>query len=188
MERVVFLDRDGTINVDHGYVHRVADWEFHLGAPEALRDLQSAGYQLIVVTNQSGVGQGLYPESAVHELHQHMEAELEKAGVKLTAVLYCPHARDAGCSCRKPKPGMVEAAEKLVGGIAYRDSWMVGDKVADILCGQNHGMRTALLRSQYWQQSELPFQPHVVADSLAEAAHVIVAHSHATSLAHGKNS
>ena len=173
-KKVVFLDRDGTINVDSGFVCQWEDWEWIAGAREGMKRLQEAGFLLAVVTNQTGIGHGLYTEEDMQKVHKHMEGELVREGIKLAAVFYCPHRRDGGCGCRKPATGMIEQAERLLGPIDYEQSWMIGDKVADVEMGKRKGMRTALIRSHYWQEDDIDKQPDIVVDSLLEAAERIV--------------
>jgi len=163
--RVVFLDRDGTINVDHGYVSEVARWEFTGRAQEALRALRDRGFLLAVVSNQAGVSDGRFSEDDVRRLHAHMEDRLAQDGVTLDAVVFCPHGR-SGCGCRKPATGMARMVEDIVGPIDYRKSWVIGDKESDIGFGTNLGARTALIRSRYWEPETLRVPPGVIVDSL----------------------
>ena len=113
MNKAVFLDRDGTINVDKNYLYRVEDFEFLPGVIEGLKAFQKAGYLLIVITNQSGIARGYYSERDYEILTDYMRNELQKKGVFLTDVLYCPHHPDGiipkyriNCECRKPKLGL----------------------------------------------------------------------------------
>lgn len=175
--KVIFLDRDGTINVDKGYVHRQQDWEWIPGAVVALKQLAGAGFRLVVVSNQSGIGHGLYAESDVRVLHTYMEKSLAQHGVVLDAIAYCPHRREAGCSCRKPRTGLAHEIEQVIGPIDYAASWTVGDKVADICFGQALGTRTALIHSRYWNEVGLVKKPDAIVDSLLEAATIIREHS-----------
>lgn len=171
--KVIFLDRDGTINVDHGYVHRISDWEFTNRATESLRVLQAHSYSLVVVTNQAGIADGRYSEADLESLHAHMENLLRISGVTLESVVYCPHHRNANCECRKPKTGMARMAEAVIGAIDYPQSWMVGDKESDILFGKNIGARTALIKSAYWQPESLATHPDLIVGSLFEYATAI---------------
>ena len=161
--KVCFLDRDGTINIDHGWVSTVDRWEWAPGALEALQMIQNAGYALIIVTNQSGIAMGYYTEEEVETLHQFMVREAAKADVYFFAVLHCPHARDAGCDCRKPAVGMARGIEKIL-DIDYAESWMIGDKPTDVKFGNTLGMKTALIRSDYWES--LDCEPTIVVDNL----------------------
>ena len=143
----VFLDRDGVINVDHGYVSTWEQFEFLPGVPEALRELQDAGYLLIVVSNQSGIGRGYYSEADVASLNQAIAQHLESTvGVTLSGFYHCPHHPTEAegefrrqCDCRKPAPGMIRRAV-LDHGIDVKTSLLVGDKDSDIEAGRAAGV------------------------------------------------
>jgi D-glycero-D-manno-heptose 1,7-bisphosphate phosphatase len=134
----VFLDRDGVLMADYGYVGSVDRAELLPGAGEAVRRIRALGFAAVVVTNQSGVARGHYSENDVADLHRWMRAELAKSGAFLDAVYYCPHHPRQGqppylcdCDCRKPKPGMIlRAAEEL--GLDLAHSIMVGDQTRDL--------------------------------------------------------
>ena len=147
LKRAVFLDRDGVINVDHGYVSSWDQFEFLPGVPAALWQLQSAGYVLVVVSNQSGIGRGLYSEADLaalnHRLHRYL---LDKRGVEIAQFYHCPHHPTEAlpqwrqtCHCRKPAPGMIEQACAEL-HIDPSNSLMVGDKVSDMEAGQAAGV------------------------------------------------
>lgn len=174
-KKVIFLDRDGTINVDHGYVNEAAQWEWVEGAIDACKQLQDAGYTLAIVTNQSGIAQGLYSEEDMHALHRYMLDEFERHGVYIAVVAFCPHDRNQDdCDCRKPKSGMAKQVEAVIGDIDYANSWIIGDKEADVGFGKNAGTHTALIQSKYWTESELSLKPDIIVPSLKEAAEHIV--------------
>lgn len=174
-KKVIFLDRDGTINVDSGFVHSIDAWEWTDGALDALERLQKAGYILAVVTNQSGIAHGMYEERDMHALHEYMNTELEKRGIHIDVVAFCPHGRDENiCDCRKPDIGMARQVEEKVGEIDYGNSWTIGDKEADIAFGKKAGTKTALIRSQYWTDGQLVQKPDLIVDSLKEATGHIV--------------
>lgn len=158
--RAIFLDRDGTINVEKDYLHRVEDFEFIPGAPEAIRRLKAAGYLVIVVTNQSGVARGYYDEPAVAALHGHIQALLESYGTGIDAFYLCPHHPTEGvgayridCDCRKGAPGMLQQAAREH-GIDLAESFMIGDKLADIEAGNAAGCRAILVRTGYGTKDE----------------------------------
>lgn len=169
--KAVFLDRDGVINVDHGFISTRSEWEWAPGALEGLKLFQDAGYALMVVTNQTGIGLGYYNEEDVRLLHQYMREEAAKHDIEFTAVAYCPHKRDAGCNCRKPAIGMAISIEKAVReNIDYPQSWTVGDKLTDMEFGHRLGMKTALVPSRYWNKGDSMKHVTVVVDDLAHAA------------------
>ncbi|MDD5110303.1 MAG: HAD family hydrolase [Patescibacteria group bacterium] len=176
MQPVIFLDRDGVINVDHGYVHRVEDWEFTPQAVEALQMLQQYGFALAIATNQSGIGHHRYPAADMHAVNRHMVNLLAPHGITIAAIAFCPHRRDGDCTCRKPKTGMTEQIERQLGPIDYPRSWSVGDKLADIEFGRALGTHRALIRSRYWQESDLKEKPDCIVNSLFEAAKIITQH------------
>jgi D-glycero-D-manno-heptose 1,7-bisphosphate phosphatase len=149
--KAAFLDRDGVINVDHGYVHKVEDFVFIPGVFEALRRLQAAEYLLIVVTNQSGIARGYFTQAQFHTLTAWMTAQLAAEGITLTAVYHCPHLPDApieayrrNCNCRKPAPGMIQAAcrDWIIDPAA---SVLFGDHLRDIQAGQDAGLSHCIL-------------------------------------------
>jgi D-glycero-D-manno-heptose 1,7-bisphosphate phosphatase len=178
--RAVFLDRDGTINVDRGYVYNREQFEWIPGAIEAIRRLKEAGALVVVVTNQGGIGHGLYTEADVRILHRFMSAELLRAGTGIDAYYYCPFHPDAivetyrtNDDCRKPKPGMIRrAASELMIDVA--SSWLVGDKVSDIEAGRRAGARTVLVRTGYGADAEPFAHADLVADDLPGAVELIL--------------
>ena len=138
-KKALFLDRDGVINEDAGYVYRREDFVFKDGIFAALRGFAKAGYALVVVTNQSGIGRGYYTLEQFDELCRFMLGEFEKEGVKIEKIYFCPHAPEADCLCRKPKPGMLlKAASEL--NIDLARSIMIGDKDSDVQAGQSAGV------------------------------------------------
>lgn len=136
-----FLDRDGVINVDTGYVGNVADFRFIDDVKPALARLAAAGYLLVVVTNQSGIARGYYSEADFEAVTAHMRAELAAAGAPVVCVLHCPHLpedqqpADQQCHCRKPKPGMILTAAAAL-DIDLGNSVMIGDKPSDMIAGR----------------------------------------------------
>lgn len=149
--RAAFIDRDGVINADHGYVHRAEHFELLSGVTAALRRLKESGFLLIVVTNQSGIARGLYTEADYAALTQHLRDLLATEGVTLDAAYHCPHLPDATvaayrvhCDCRKPAPGMILRAIAEF-GIDPQRSMLVGDKPSDIQAGRAAGVRWCCL-------------------------------------------
>lgn len=155
--KVVFLDRDGTMNVEVNYLYRKEDLKLIDGTAEAVRLLNEAGYKVIVVTNQAGVARGYYTEEDVKILHNYMNELLEKEGAHVDAFYYCPHHPEHGigiykrkCHCRKPDTGMFEAAERdTPEGIDKAHSYMIGDKRLDAKAGKNFGIKGILVGTGY---------------------------------------
>ena len=131
MNRAVFFDRDGVINIDTGYVGTIEDFTFVEEIIPAMRHAQQLGYLLIIVTNQSGIGRGYYTEDDFQKLTQWMKNELAQQGVIIDAVFHCPHTDSDQCDCRKPKPGLfLQAIDKF--DVDCDNSWMIGDSERDI--------------------------------------------------------
>lgn len=150
MKSVIFLDRDGVLNVDINYLHRKEDLVWIEGVVEGLRYAASLGYEFIVVTNQSGVARGIYTEDDVKALHRHMQAYLETQGVSMLDFYYCPHHIEAeipayavDCECRKPKPGLLLKAMKEHDVDPSR-SIMIGDHLRDVEAGVHAGVKSFL--------------------------------------------
>ncbi len=156
MVKAVFLDRDGTLNEEVNYLHRPEDLRMLPGTAEALRMLRGAGFRLIIVTNQAGVGRGYYTEEELMSFQRYFDRVLERDGVSIDGFYYCPHHPEHGigayrkvCRCRKPGTGMLEQAEKDLGGIDRARSWMIGDKESDTLAGKRFGLRAVLVGTGY---------------------------------------
>ena len=168
--RAVFLDRDGTLNVEKHYLYKEEDWEWIPGVPEALARLARAGWRLAVVSNQSGIARGYYSAGDVDRLHDFVNRDLaSRADARIDLFLYCPHDPSSTCDCRKPAPGLLrEAARRL--GVDLAESWMIGDKEIDIAAGRAAGCRCVLVRTGYGRSSESALPPGVpAADDLAAA-------------------
>jgi histidinol-phosphate phosphatase family protein len=184
----VFLDKDGTLVENVPYNVDPERLRFTRGAPAALQRLQRAGYALVVVSNQSGVARGLFDAAALDALLAALKQRLrDEAGVELTDVLVCPHAPDAGCACRKPSPGLIEAAARKH-ALDLGRSWMVGDILDDVEAGRRAGCRTVLIEpggETLWRRSPWRIPHHRCAD-LSQAAQHVLAHdaSAATAVTH----
>ncbi len=153
MRKAVLLDRDGTINLDHGYLHRVELLEFLPGVIDSLRSLQHAGYLLIIITNQSGIGRGYFTQSQYKEFNDALCDALNAEGIQIAATYMCPHAPEQQCSCRKPNPTMaLRAIEEFE--IDTKASYMFGDKPSDVECGEAAGLTSRLITDtkglEYW--------------------------------------
>lgn len=179
-KKAIFLDRDGTINIDHGYVHQIDDFQFIEGVGKALKTLQDKGYLLVLVTNQSGIARGYFSEAQFHQLTEWMDWSLdEDYGVVLDGIYYCPHHPEGqgefreDCDCRKPKAGMfLQAIQDL--NIDPVQSIMVGDKLEDLLAAENAGVKTKILvRTGKTVTEEAITKADKVIDSLADLPKLI---------------
>ena len=175
----MFLDRDGTLARDVGYLSDPAALELLPGLAEALRDLRAGGFALVVVSNQSGVARGFFSLARAHEIMGRLRRELRGLGVELDGVYFCPHLPEQGCGCRKPGAALLlRAAEDL--NLSLRHSVMVGDKRLDVEAAHRAGSAGVLVRTGYGRQEEARAAtegppPDAVCDDLGEAAKWILA-------------
>jgi D-glycero-D-manno-heptose 1,7-bisphosphate phosphatase len=184
--RAVFIDRDGTISEEVGYVNHVSRYRVFPFAARAVRALNEAGLLAVLVTNQAGVARGYFKEELIGEVHGLLAAELGRGGARLDAVYYCPHHPSVGeppyrfdCDCRKPRPGLLlRAAREL--DLDLSRCWMVGDRYSDTELARNAGARSALVLTGYGrgelehQSHAWPHKPDLVAENLLEAVKKIV--------------
>ena len=170
----VFLDRDGTICEEVGYLNHISRFRMFPFAAAALRRLNDSGYAVIVVSNQSGVARGYFPESLVQQVNEAMIQQLSEAGARVDAVYYCPHASSDNCDCRKPRTGMLERAVREH-CINLRSSFVVGDRYGDIQLAHNAKACGILVRSGYgegelaWHAAQWPSPPDFLANDLTQA-------------------
>lgn len=170
--RAFFLDRDGVLNEDRGYISRLEDFVMIPGAAQAVAELSRDGWLVVVFTNQSGVARGMLSAERLEEIHAKLRSEIAKAGGELTAIYACPHGPDSDCDCRKPRDGMLRraAAEH---NIDLTASIAVGDSSRDIAAGHAAGCRTILVLSgqtRAYNAATFPEpKPHFVCANLSEA-------------------
>lgn len=176
VSRVIFLDRDGTLNPDPGYIASVKDYHFFDGALGALSRLSREGWAFVIVTNQSGVDRGIIGEDELEEIHAQIAKRFREEGIRLLGIYCCPHLPEAECECRKPKTSLYrQACEDLELGLD--GSVVVGDSVADMEAGRALGLKTVLVRTGQGRSSEEEvcrrgLATHVV-DDLAACARLI---------------
>jgi D-glycero-D-manno-heptose 1,7-bisphosphate phosphatase len=182
LKKIVFIDRDGTINRDSAdYIRSRSEFDFIPGSIEAIRNLTANGYTSIVITNQSALARKFISREELDAMHAMMCRAVACGGGKITDVFFCPHMPDEGCKCRKPAPGLIYQAKKKY-NIELADSIMVGDHVKDIACGRNAGCgMTVLVKSGLDPdvEKELKIKPistDYVAGNLFEAAEWIIDH------------
>jgi D-glycero-D-manno-heptose 1,7-bisphosphate phosphatase len=174
LRRAVFLDRDGTISEEMGYVNHVDRLQIFPFAAAAIRQLNQAEIPVIVITNQSGIARDIFPESLVHQVHKKMISQLAAGGAWIDAIYFCPHKTEDACECRKPNPGMLERAAREH-GLDLAHSWVVGDRYADLEMAHAVGARGILVMTGYGRgeyelhREKWPRQPDVLAENLSDA-------------------
>ncbi len=186
----VFLDRDGTINEQMGYINHISRFVLLPGVAGAIRRLNSLQVPVVVVTNQSGLARGYFPQSLLEAVHEAMQRQLQAEGAHVDGIYVCPHHPEAkearyraNCTCRKPKTGLLEQAAREL-SLDLPRSYMVGDRWSDLRCGAAAGMATVLVRTGYGRGEELyigpqeTVQPDFVADDLAIAVRWICTRLH----------
>jgi D-glycero-D-manno-heptose 1,7-bisphosphate phosphatase len=170
--KAVFIDRDGTLVEEVNFLHRVEDLQYFPYTDEAVRLLKENGFLVVIVTNQSGVGRGIYSEDDMHAVHAQIQTDLTE---KLDAIYFCPHLPTENCACRKPRLGMIESALADL-PIDLENSWMIGDKNLDVELGLNAGIKPILVLTGYGKKHlpELERPPFAVAENLLEAVNIIL--------------
>jgi D-glycero-D-manno-heptose 1,7-bisphosphate phosphatase len=170
----VLLDRDGTIIQERSYLTDPRQIEFIPGAVQGLRRLSELGLRLVVVTNQSAVGRGYLERAGLNKIHQQLRLLLQAEGVRLDGIYFCPHTPDDDCSCRKPRPGLIERASKEL-FFDPKASFVIGDKACDIEMGRNIGATTLLVRTGYGAQVAIDgtVSPEYIVNDLWDATRVI---------------
>ncbi|WP_159455454.1 D-glycero-alpha-D-manno-heptose-1,7-bisphosphate 7-phosphatase [Pseudobacteriovorax antillogorgiicola] len=173
----IFLDRDGVLIEDFGYVHRIEDVKLFPDVAEGLKALRAEGFRLLVVTNQSGVARGYFEIDAVHRCHDEIDRQLQAHDVTIDSYFICPHHPKGNtapwnvtCSCRKPKPGLLEQANKEFGTVMDK-SFIIGDKASDIECGRAAGIRGIQIDRGQYPKDEKAFG---LVTSFAEAVEIIL--------------
>jgi D-glycero-D-manno-heptose 1,7-bisphosphate phosphatase len=171
-QKAVFIDRDGTLIEEVNFLHRVEELQFFSFTDEAIRLLKENGFLVVMVTNQSGIGRGIYTEDEMHAIHARIQTDLTE---KLDAIYFCPHLPNDGCLCRKPGLGMIEAALADL-PIDMENSWMIGDKNLDVELGLNAGIKPIMVMTGYGKKHfpKLKRPPFAVAENLLEAVKIIV--------------
>ena len=168
LKDAVFLDRDGTINEDAGYIRRASELRLIDGAAAAIRALNEQAIPVVIVSNQSGIGRGYFTRDDLDAINSHLVALLKQSGASIDAIYFCPHLPDLGCSCRKPATALVERATKKLG---VNCSYMVGDKGTDIALARRAGARAVLVKTGHGAEelARLAEEPDFIAEDLAGA-------------------
>jgi D-glycero-D-manno-heptose 1,7-bisphosphate phosphatase len=193
LKPAIFMDRDGTLSHEVGYVNHPSRFRLLPWTVDAVRLINQSGWLAVVVTNQAGVARGYFPESLIHEVHASLHASLAAGGARLHGLYFCPHHPTVGespyrldCDCRKPRPGMLLRAEAEL-GVDLEHSWVVGDRLGDLELAWSVGARGALVKTGYGL-GELAHQvprarrpPDLVAEHLLQAVLHIVGEARADS-------
>lgn len=170
--KAIFLDRDGTINVnDPEYVHRKEDFKFTYRAIDALKKISKTDYKIIIITNQSGIGRRYFQRKDMMKLHEWMMKKFKQNKIRIDKIYYCPHYPNDECDCRKPKLGMLMRAVKDY-GICLNKSYMIGDDEKDVIMGRNANLKTIKIGNKISER--LKFQPDYYARNLMEAVKIIL--------------
>jgi len=171
--KAVFIDRDGTINVNVEYLDNPDRFQMYVGVAEGIKLLKDNGFKIIVITNQSGIARGYFPEKTLEKIHEKMEKELLKKGAALDAIYYCPHHPDDNCDCRKPNTGLFKKAVKDFDVDTSR-SFVIGDMMADIEAGHRMGLKTILVPEKKdlveKEMKESKIKPDLVCDDFYTGA------------------
>ena len=172
LNKTIFLDRDGVINKDVNFLHKIKDCEFIDGIFEACIYFQDIGFKIVIITNQSGIARGYFNENDYQILTNWITLQFNKKSIKLLDIFHCPHGPDSKCSCRKPRPGMLlEAQHKY--SIDMTNSWLIGDREDDILAANNAGINnTILVRSGHKINEGISNAKHIL-DSISDCVKVI---------------
>ena len=176
--KAVFLDRDGVINEDSGWIRRREDLDLFPFAGAAIRKLNARGWLAIVVSNQSAVARELCTHDEIKRIHEELQVQLARAGARIDAIYYCPHHPDFGpvrdCDCRKPKTGMIDRGVEEF-GIDRDQSFLIGDKTSDLLAGERAGLKTILVRTgEGGRDQAYDVVPDVTVADLTEAVNWIL--------------
>jgi D-glycero-D-manno-heptose 1,7-bisphosphate phosphatase len=181
LEKVIFIDRDGVVNKDlWKYVERWDEFEFLPGVLDAFKILKEAGYKTIIISNQAGIGDGIFTESALEDINKNFVRVVTEYGGRIDDMFYCLHGKKAGCACRKPEVGLFEAAAEkwdFDRGATY----FIGDKLTDIEAGKRFGLKTVLVKTGYGERDSANItdvnRPDMICSDLNEAVRRIVAGS-----------
>ena len=177
--RAIFMDRDGTVSEEVGYMYHAGLYRPYPWTGEAIRKINDSGLKAILTTNQSGVGRGYFKESTVQEVHEVLQMELRQWEARMDAIYYCPHTPEDNCDCRKPKPGMLLRAAREM-EIDLDRSFMIGDRYIDVRAAHAAGVRSVLVcsgdgKEEMAKYAGLPGpQPHFIADNLLHAVDAIL--------------
>ena len=171
--KTIFLDRDGVINKEINYLHKIDEFEFIEGVYETCRYLINLDYKIIIITNQSGIARGYFTENDFQIVTNWMIAEFKKNDVSILDIFHCPHLPDSNCKCRKPRPGMLLEA-KYKHNIDMQNSWLIGDKENDIIAANKSGITNTILVKSGHQINETNSNAKYILESVIQSSKVIM--------------
>ena len=172
--KTIFLDRDGVINKEINYLHKIDDFEFIDGIFNACQHFQSLGYKIIIITNQSGIYRGYYTENDYQKVTQWMLDQFKQKNINILDVFHCPHGPNSTCDCRKPKPGMFLKA-KAKHNTDMKKSWLIGDKEVDIIAANAAGITNTILVKTGHRIDESNSKANFFLDSIQQSKQIITA-------------
>ena len=170
--KTIFLDRDGVINKEVNYLHKIDDFEFIDGIFKTCLYFQNLGYKIIIITNQSGISRGYYTESDYQKLTQWMLNQFKYKNINILDVFHCPHGPDSTCDCRKPNPGMFLQA-KAKHNTDMTVSWMIGDKERDIIAANKAGINNTIMLKTDHKLNQSSSNAKIIVDSILQTKQVI---------------
>ena len=170
--KTIFLDRDGVINKEINYLHKIDDFEFIDGIFDACLHFMSLGYKIIIITNQSGISRGYYSLRDYQKVTKWMLDQFKYKNIKILDIFHCPHEPDSNCDCRKPKPGMfLEAEDKH--STDMKNSWLIGDKEIDVIAANAAGIENTILVRSGHKIDESNSNAKFILDSIQQSKQII---------------
>ena len=170
--KTIFLDRDGVVNKEIGYLDKIEDFKFINGVFEACQHYEQLGYKIVIVTNQSGISRGYYSEDDFRNITDWMITQFNKNNIQILDTFHCPHSPISKCDCRKPKPGMLLEAKKKY-NINMLESWMIGDKETDITAAISSGINNTILVKSGHKINEADSRAKFIIDSINQSSQLI---------------